>query len=114
MTTQQRAVMVTRRAGNIGFALGLALLAVLSSASAAHAQDAYQKPPAAVLKVLNAPVTPRASVGRARDIILLYSPVLYPPIADVARPFARLAGLRIDVATNGPHNPPRFNNLVLE
>ena len=106
--------MVTRRAGNIGFALGLALLAVLSSASAAHAQDAYQKPPAAVLKVLNAPVIPRASVGRARDIILLYSPVLYPPIADVARPFARLAGLRIDVATNGPHNPPRFNNLVLK
>jgi len=67
-----------------------------------------------VLKVLNAPVTPRASVGRARDIVLFYSPVLYPPIADVAQPFERLAGLRIDVATNGPHNAPRFHNLVLK
>jgi len=28
--------------------------------------------------------------------------------------FVRLAGLRVDVATNGPHNAPRFNNLVLK
>jgi dipeptidyl aminopeptidase/acylaminoacyl peptidase len=78
------------------------------------AQEVYQKPPRAVLEVLNAPVTPRASVGQARDIVLLYSPEPYPPIADVAQPFARLAGLRIDVATNGPHNAPRFDKLVLK
>jgi dipeptidyl aminopeptidase/acylaminoacyl peptidase len=80
----------------------------------AHAQEGYQKPPAAVLKVLNAPVTARASVGRARDIVLFYSPVLYPPIADLAQPFVRLAGLRIDTATNGPHNAPQFDNLILK
>jgi dipeptidyl aminopeptidase/acylaminoacyl peptidase len=80
----------------------------------ANGQEGYQKPPKAVLEVMNAPVTPRASVGRARDIVLLYSPEPYPSIADVAQPFARLAGLRIDEATNGPHNPPRFDNLVLK
>jgi dipeptidyl aminopeptidase/acylaminoacyl peptidase len=78
------------------------------------AQQGYQKPPKAILDVLNAPVTPRASLGRARDIVLFYSPVPYPPIAEVAKPFARLAGVRIDIASNGPHNPPRFNNLVLK
>jgi dipeptidyl aminopeptidase/acylaminoacyl peptidase len=93
---------------------GLATSATLILAGGAQAQDAYQKPPQAVLKVLNAPVTPRASVGRARDIVLLYEPVLYPPIAELAQPFARLAGLRIDVATNGQHNAPRFDNLVLK
>jgi dipeptidyl aminopeptidase/acylaminoacyl peptidase len=93
---------------------GLATSATLILAGGAQAQDAYQKPPQAVLKVLNAPVTPRASVGRARDIVLLYEPVLYPPIAELAQPFVRLAGLRIDVATNGPHNAPRFDHLVLK
>lgn len=94
--------------------LFLAAFAMLLTASAARAQDAYQKPPDAILHVLNAPVTPRASVGRARDIVLLYEPVLYPPIIELSQPFVRLAGLRIDVATNGPHNAPRFDNLVLK
>ena len=80
----------------------------------AWGQQGYQKPPKAVLDVLNAPVTPRASVGRTRDVVLLYSQELYPPIADVARPFLRLAGVRIDAATNGPHNPPRYDHLVLK
>lgn len=79
-----------------------------------RAQDAYQKPPKAVLDVLNAPVTPRASVGRRNDIVLFYTPVLYPPIAEVSRPFARLAGYRIEVATNGPHMPPQYKGLLLK
>jgi dipeptidyl aminopeptidase/acylaminoacyl peptidase len=78
-----------------------------------HAQT-YQRPPQPILDVLNAPVTPRASVGRPRDTVLFYSPVLYPPISEVSQPFARLAGLRIDIATNGPHNPPRFDHLLLK
>jgi dipeptidyl aminopeptidase/acylaminoacyl peptidase len=105
---------MTRRSAYVGVLLGLAASGMCALAGGARAQDGYQKPPSAILKVLNAPVTPRASVGRARDIVLLYSPVLYPPIAEVAQPYVRLAGLRIDVATNGPHNAPRFNNLVLK
>ncbi len=77
-------------------------------------QQGYQRPPKAVSDVLDAPSTPRATVGRARDVVLFYSPVLYPPIAELAQPFARLAGLRIDKTTNGPHSAPRFNHLVLK
>jgi dipeptidyl aminopeptidase/acylaminoacyl peptidase len=94
--------------------LTVAALGMIASAREAKAQEPYQKPPEKIVKVLNAPITPRASVGRARDIVLFYSPVLYPPIAELAQPFARLAGLRIDVSTNGPHNPPRVNNFVLK
>lgn len=92
----------------------LAVFPMLLLAAGVRAQDSYQKPPDAILKVLNARVTPRASVGRARDIVLLYEPVLYPPVSEIARPFVRLAGLRVDVATNGPHNAARFDNLVLK
>ncbi|HUC52973.1 MAG TPA: prolyl oligopeptidase family serine peptidase [Candidatus Cybelea sp.] len=97
---------------------GIAVLGLVAGAllfcGKTRAQDGYQKPPKEVLEVMNAPMTPRASLGRARDIVLLYSPEMYPPIADVAQPFARLAGLRIDEATNGPHNAPRFDKLVLK
>jgi len=94
--------------------LGSVACALLAMPGRTLAQDVYQEPPPAVIKVLNAPVTPRASVGRPRDIVLFYSPVLYPPIAELAKPYVRLAGLRIDIATNGPHNAPRYNNLILK
>lgn len=92
----------------------LAACVLLLVSGKCPAQDGYQKPPDSVLKILNAPPTPRASVGRARDIVLFYSPVLYPPVADLAQPFVRLAGSRVDVATNGPHNAPRFDHLLLK
>jgi len=89
-------------------------LAMLAASRELKAQSSYQHAPKSVQDVLNAPVTPRASLGRVRDIVLFYSPVLYPPIAELSQPFERLAGLRIDVATNGPHGAPRFNHLVLK
>ncbi len=104
------------KGGMCRIALPLVLLAtgLLMRGTMAARQDTYQKPPKAVLDVLNAPITPHASVGRARDIVLFYTPVLYPPIAELARPFVRLAGLRIEVSTNGPHMPPQFKNLLLK
>src|ERR1700739_3660598 len=91
--------------------LGLAASAALLLTGRVQAQDIYQKPPNEILRVLNAPVTPRASVGRARDIVLLYSPVLYPPIADVAQPFERLAGVRKDVAKKRAAERAPVDNL---
>jgi dipeptidyl aminopeptidase/acylaminoacyl peptidase len=74
----------------------------------------YEKPPQAVLDVLNAPVTPEVSVSPTRDIALFYTRVLYPPIADLAQPMLRLAGVRINPANNGEHNPPRFTGYLLK
>lgn len=74
----------------------------------------YEKPPQTILGVLNAPVTPLVSLSPTRDMALLYIPILYPPIADLAQPMLRLAGVRINPANNGPHNPAQFGGYVLK
>ena len=67
------------------------------------AQGSYKKPPQEVMDVLNAPVIPQSSVSPARDKILLLTPLRNPPIADLAQPMLRLAGLRINPLNNGLH-----------
>lgn len=77
------------------------------------AQDTYQKPPQAVLDVMKAPAPPVAFPSPTGADLLLAEPVRYPSIAELARPMYRLAGVRIDPANNGEHNPLRFQHLVL-
>lgn len=79
------------------------LLLVLLSAAADGAEGGYRKPPRQVLDVLNAPLPPNASVNPPRTHALFTRSRRYPPIAEVARPMLRLAGVRIDPRTNGPH-----------
>src|SRR5918992_4392975 len=80
-----------------------ALFLIAAFVVAAPAQQGYRKPPQDVLDILTAAVTPTASVSPARDSILLSTGLRYPPIADLAQPMLRLAGLRINPSTNGPH-----------
>jgi dipeptidyl aminopeptidase/acylaminoacyl peptidase len=75
----------------------------------APAQQGYKKPPREVLDILSAPVTPITSISPTRDTMLLSTGLRYPPIADLAQPMLRLAGLRINPNTNGPH---RFQYAV--
>ncbi len=87
---------------------------LLLAALLAGAGDQYQKPPKEVLDVLNAPATPRAILSPARTHILLVEPLRYPPIADVAQPMLRLAGMRINPKTNGPHRGAVNVSMVLK
>ena len=80
------------------FGILLVCLGVLAASD-----EVYKKPPPDVLQVLNAPATPRAVVSPAHTYVLMVEPLRYPPIADLAQPMLRLAGLRINPATNGPH-----------
>jgi dipeptidyl aminopeptidase/acylaminoacyl peptidase len=66
-------------------------------------QTGYKKPPKEVLDILNAPVTPAASISPTRDYMLLLTGLRYPPLADLAQPMLRLAGERINPASNSPH-----------
>ena len=85
-----------------GFRLvSLAVLVLLASVS--YAQTGYKKPPKEVLDVLNAPVTPTASISPTRANILLSTGLRYPPLADLSQPMLRLAGRRINPASNSPH-----------
>lgn len=86
-----------------GFRLASLALVTLLLCGVAVAQESYKKPPKEVLNILNAPVTPNASVSPARDNVLLLTGLRYPPLADLAQPMLRLAGRRINPASNSPH-----------
>ncbi len=93
----------------------LAVSLVLLLAVAARGDEArYRVPPAAIAAVLAASPPPTISVAPRRDVIALTTPLRYPPVADLARPMLRLAGLRIDPASNGIHHAAASTALSLE
>src|ERR1700730_4824165 len=67
-------------------------------------ESRYRTPPAAIEAALRAPAMPFTIVSPRRDFLALETPLRYPPVADLARPMLRLAGLRIDPSTNGIHH----------
>ena len=80
-----------------------ALFVLFVLAIAGFAQTNYKKPPKEVLDILNAPVTPGASISPTRQHMLLLTGLRYPPLADLAQPMLRLAGQRINPASSSPH-----------
>ncbi|HEY5884681.1 MAG TPA: hypothetical protein VIT88_08335, partial [Pyrinomonadaceae bacterium] len=86
-----------------GFRLASTFLALLFCAIITPAQQGYKQPPKEVLDILHASVTPTAAVSPTRDNILLATGLRYPPLADLAQPMLRLAGRRINPASNSPH-----------
>jgi dipeptidyl aminopeptidase/acylaminoacyl peptidase len=80
----------------------------------AGAQTSYQKPPKAILDVMDAPTIPTGTVNSSGDYMLLYRSVGYPTIADMAQPMLRLAGLRINPNTGAQHNPPAVTDFILK
>jgi dipeptidyl aminopeptidase/acylaminoacyl peptidase len=91
----------------------VALLLLLTAAAPLAAQT-YQKPPRAVLDVLDAPAPPAASLSPTRDYLLLAQSLRYPPVSELAQPMLRLAGLRVNPNTTGPHRAPYFVSLTLK
>ncbi len=81
----------------------LSFAVLLLLVAGVNAQQGYKKPPKEVLDILNAPVTPGASISPTRDNMLLTKGLRYPPLADLAQPMLRLAGRRINPASNSPH-----------
>lgn len=77
------------------------------------AAETYQKPPKAILDVMNAPVTPTLLISPTHDFALQSQTVNYPPIAELAEPMLRIAGIRINPKTNGLHNVVFLTNLTL-
>ena len=90
----------------MGRSFAIIALLILILSSAAFGQETYKQPPKEIMDVLNAPETPNARINPTRDAMLLVEGVRYPPIADLAQPMYRLAGLRINPATNCPHRSP--------
>jgi dipeptidyl aminopeptidase/acylaminoacyl peptidase len=104
---------MTRTRGPIIGALA-ALALIMDEPSFALAQIGYQRPPKAVTAVLDVPPPPAVVVTSDRKHLLLLQGVRYPTVAELAAPMLRLAGLRINPQTNGPHMPPRVVGITIQ
>lgn len=84
-----------------------------AATSADAADPGYHKAPRAIREVLDAPFFPSAWVNPTHDAMILLGRPSYPPLADLAQPMLRLAGLRIDPRTNGLHRAPYWVSMTL-
>jgi dipeptidyl aminopeptidase/acylaminoacyl peptidase len=62
------------------------------------AEEAYKTPPADVVRIFDAPTPPTVVPSPTGEAMLLLDYEAYPPIDLLARPFHRLAGVRVDPA----------------
>jgi dipeptidyl aminopeptidase/acylaminoacyl peptidase len=81
--------------------------------SASASLSGYRLPPAEVVKILDAPATPAASFSPDRSLLALTDYQPYPPIALLARPHLKLAGLRVDPVLNGTQRTRRYTGISL-
>jgi dipeptidyl aminopeptidase/acylaminoacyl peptidase len=79
----------------------LFVLLIALPIQAVEADSGYKKPPKAVLDVLNSPPIPAGFLSPTRETLLLARPLRYPPLADLAQPILRLAGVLINPKNNG-------------
>ena len=80
----------------------------------AFAQEPYRQPPAPIAQILDTEPTPAVSVSPNNDWLLLLGREGLPPIAEVAAPELRLAGMRINPRTSGGSRDFSFNGLTLK
>ena len=93
-----------------GLAIASLTVGIIAPTSA---QDAYRLPPQDVIDIVDAPLSPWPSLSPNRDVLLLLHREALPPISELARPMERLAGMRLDAATNGRHGPRSVVGLSL-
>jgi dipeptidyl aminopeptidase/acylaminoacyl peptidase len=88
-------------------------LSTAVASGAALAQSRYQVPPKAVVDILDARPLPTVALSPSRQAIALLERAGMPTIADLSQPMLRLAGIRINPRTNGPHRPPALTGITL-
>jgi dipeptidyl aminopeptidase/acylaminoacyl peptidase len=97
----------------------IAVAAFVLVATAAYSQSsapsaAYLLPPKAIVDILDAPPPPAVEVSPARDVVALLDRASMPTIAQLAQPMYRLAGVRINPRTNGPHRAQLSRAITLK
>jgi dipeptidyl aminopeptidase/acylaminoacyl peptidase len=94
----------------------LVVLIVTTSVFAFAQSDAptYQKPPQAIVDIMDAAPLPGVALSPLRDVIALVPRRSMPSIAELARPWLGLAGVRIDPANSGPRGLPTGTGITLQ
>jgi dipeptidyl aminopeptidase/acylaminoacyl peptidase len=88
---------LVRFLGGIAVALAMALPASVTAA------ETYRQAPPEIHAVLDAAPVPSMRLSPTGKHMLLTRTSLYPPIAELAAPMLKLAGVRIDPANNASH-----------
>ncbi len=75
--------------------------------------EQYKQPPKPVADLIDARPTPTVILSPTKEWMVIGERRPLPPIAELAQPELRLAGLRINPRTNGPSRESYFTNLTL-
>ena len=94
--------------------LGLLMLGHAPATFSSRAAEGYLKAPEPIGELLSAPPPPTVLFNLTRDRMLVQRTERHPPLADLAEPLLRLAGLRINPVNNGPHRTVRCLDLGLQ
>ncbi|MEE4154012.1 MAG: prolyl oligopeptidase family serine peptidase [Erythrobacter sp.] len=97
---------------NTGILCAFALAIALPTGAAA--QDGYRLPPEEVADIVTRAPSPRVSLSPDKATMLLMEREALPPVAELAKPMEKLAGLRLDPATNDRHGPREIVGLSLQ
>ena len=73
----------------------------------------YRQPPADIVAVLDTPPPPAGFLSPDGRTLLLADYEAYPPLATLARPYLKLAGIRIDPAINGHQRTSQYTGFSL-
>jgi dipeptidyl aminopeptidase/acylaminoacyl peptidase len=86
----------------------------LVAQSGAKPAGGYLTPPKSIVDVLDAAPLPTVVVSPSHDTLAVQPRRSMPPLAELSQPMLRLAGLRINPRTNGPHRGPSATALTLK
>src|SRR5688572_1550331 len=94
--------------------VALALIACSTALSAQAPASGYLLPPKAIVDILDAPPAPTVELSPSRDVIALLDRASMPTIAQLSQPLHRIAGVRINPRTNGPHRAQLSRAITLK
>jgi dipeptidyl aminopeptidase/acylaminoacyl peptidase len=96
------------------FRFALLLVLVFPAGLRAQVDTPYRKPTPALAALVDAPAAPGVSISPDRSTLLILERTEAPSIAELAQPELRLAGIRINPATNSPSRPFTYTGMVLK
>jgi len=93
-----------------------ALVALLATLAPARAEEApvFRRPSPALAALVDAPLAPTVVLSPDRTRLLLLDRPGAPALAELAAPELKLAGLRLDPATNGRSREPEHTGLAFQ
>ena len=97
----------------IGLTAALNLWVALPVAVFALESPRYQQPPQAVIDMVDAPLIPQTLLAPNREWLMLLERPSLPPVADLAQPELRLAGLRINPRNNDQSRAAQTTGIKL-